>query len=272
MMGVGIWAMHFVGMLAYVLPIPVAYDIVPTALSVVPAIFAAAVALHVVARPAGQHAPPVHRRHPDGRRHRGHALWRHGGDERQCSRALRSHAVRHVPRGGRGPVDPGVAAPFLGRPGSRRGTSLTLAAPSTARAVYCSPGDRQCADPGLCRDGDALHRDGIDLLFRLPRGASHFFLDARLFAGVTRDCQPVPADGDRRCRFRPSHEDRDRHAPASRRNVAAEMERLNSVFQASGAGILMLDRDTRVILANQHVLDILRKTAATSSGCPMARL
>ena len=45
MMGVGIWAMHFVGMLAYVLPTPVAYEIVPTALSVAPAVLAAAVAL-----------------------------------------------------------------------------------------------------------------------------------------------------------------------------------------------------------------------------------
>ena len=52
MMGVGIWAMHFVGMLAYVLPIPVAYEIVPTALSVAPAVLAAAVALSIVARPA----------------------------------------------------------------------------------------------------------------------------------------------------------------------------------------------------------------------------
>src|SRR5829696_8244769 len=51
MMGVGTWAMHFVGMLAYVLPIPVSYDVLPTALSVVPAILAAAIALHVVARP-----------------------------------------------------------------------------------------------------------------------------------------------------------------------------------------------------------------------------
>ena len=50
-MGAGIWAMHFVGMLAYVLPIPVTYDPGITALSVVPAILAAAVALHVVARP-----------------------------------------------------------------------------------------------------------------------------------------------------------------------------------------------------------------------------
>jgi NO-binding membrane sensor protein with MHYT domain len=51
MMGVGIWAMHFVGMLAYVLPIPIAYDFVSTAISVVPAVLAAAIALHVVARP-----------------------------------------------------------------------------------------------------------------------------------------------------------------------------------------------------------------------------
>jgi NO-binding membrane sensor protein with MHYT domain/CheY-like chemotaxis protein len=50
-MGSGIWAMHFVGMLAYVLPIPVHYDPGVTALSIVPAILAAGVALHVVARP-----------------------------------------------------------------------------------------------------------------------------------------------------------------------------------------------------------------------------
>ena len=50
-MGSGIWAMHFVAMLAHVLPIPVAYDPGVTALSIVPAVLAAAIALHVVARP-----------------------------------------------------------------------------------------------------------------------------------------------------------------------------------------------------------------------------
>ena len=50
-MGGGIWAMHFIGMLAHVLPIPVSYDPGITALSIVPAILAAGVALHVVARP-----------------------------------------------------------------------------------------------------------------------------------------------------------------------------------------------------------------------------
>ena len=48
--------------------------------------------------------------------------------------------------------------------------------------------------------------------------------------------------------------------------LAAEMERLNSVFQSTGAGIVLLDRDGRVILANQHVLDDFGKTAAEVVG------
>jgi len=51
-MGSGIWAMHFIAMLAHVLPIPVSYDPGVTALSIVPAVLAARIALHVVARPA----------------------------------------------------------------------------------------------------------------------------------------------------------------------------------------------------------------------------
>jgi NO-binding membrane sensor protein with MHYT domain/nitrogen-specific signal transduction histidine kinase/ActR/RegA family two-component response regulator len=50
-MGGAIWAMHFIGMLAHILPIPVSYDPVITALSILPAILAAGIALHVVARP-----------------------------------------------------------------------------------------------------------------------------------------------------------------------------------------------------------------------------
>src|SRR5690348_7225502 len=50
-MGGGIWAMHFIGMLAHILPVPVSYEPGLTALSIVPAILAAAIALHVMARP-----------------------------------------------------------------------------------------------------------------------------------------------------------------------------------------------------------------------------
>jgi diguanylate cyclase (GGDEF)-like protein len=47
-MGIGVWAMHFLGMLAFVLPIPVAYNLDITIASAVPAILASAVALSVM--------------------------------------------------------------------------------------------------------------------------------------------------------------------------------------------------------------------------------
>ena len=56
-MGLGIWSMHLVGMLAFQLPIPVRYDIITVLLSLIAAAFAALVALWVVSRndigPAG---------------------------------------------------------------------------------------------------------------------------------------------------------------------------------------------------------------------------
>ena len=50
-MGLGIWSMHYIGMLAFVLPIPVLYDWPTVALSLVAAIAASAVALYVTSRP-----------------------------------------------------------------------------------------------------------------------------------------------------------------------------------------------------------------------------
>ena len=49
-MGVGIWSMHFVGMLAFTLPVPMAYDPAITALSLLIAIASSAFALHTVCR------------------------------------------------------------------------------------------------------------------------------------------------------------------------------------------------------------------------------
>ncbi|MGE0652682.1 MAG: diguanylate cyclase [Alphaproteobacteria bacterium] len=49
-MGIGVWAMHFIGMLAYVLPVPVLYDPWITLASVVPAILACALALRIMSR------------------------------------------------------------------------------------------------------------------------------------------------------------------------------------------------------------------------------
>src|ERR1043165_4732725 len=50
-MGCGIWSMHYAGMLAFQLPIPVRYDWPTVLLSLVAAIAASAVALVVVSRP-----------------------------------------------------------------------------------------------------------------------------------------------------------------------------------------------------------------------------
>jgi NO-binding membrane sensor protein with MHYT domain/nitrogen-specific signal transduction histidine kinase len=49
-MGAGIWSMHYIGMLAFVLPIPVAYHWPTVLLSLVAAILASVIALHVVSR------------------------------------------------------------------------------------------------------------------------------------------------------------------------------------------------------------------------------
>ena len=49
-MGVGIWSMHYIGMLAFSLPVPVLYDWPTVLLSLLAAVFSAAVALFVVSR------------------------------------------------------------------------------------------------------------------------------------------------------------------------------------------------------------------------------
>src|SRR5579863_7593410 len=50
-MGAGIWSMHYVGMLALTMPMPVAYYVPTVALSLMAAIAASGVALFVVSRP-----------------------------------------------------------------------------------------------------------------------------------------------------------------------------------------------------------------------------
>jgi PAS domain S-box-containing protein len=49
-MGIGIWSMHYIGMLAFNLPVPVRYDLPTVGVSLLAAICASAIALHVVSR------------------------------------------------------------------------------------------------------------------------------------------------------------------------------------------------------------------------------
>src|SRR5262245_54651180 len=51
-MGTGIWSMHFIGMLAFELPIPMAYDPAINVLSWIIAMGVSGVALFIVRRPA----------------------------------------------------------------------------------------------------------------------------------------------------------------------------------------------------------------------------
>jgi len=51
-MGVGIWSMHFIGMLAFISPIPLGYDLATTLLSLLIAIIASSFALYVASRPS----------------------------------------------------------------------------------------------------------------------------------------------------------------------------------------------------------------------------
>src|SRR5262245_25065072 len=50
-MGLGIWSMHYIGMFAFTLPVPVLYDLPMVFVSLMAAILASAVALLVVSRP-----------------------------------------------------------------------------------------------------------------------------------------------------------------------------------------------------------------------------
>lgn len=50
-MGWGIWGMHFAGMLAFAVPVDMAYDVTLTLASMIPAILGSAATLHFVARP-----------------------------------------------------------------------------------------------------------------------------------------------------------------------------------------------------------------------------
>jgi PAS domain S-box-containing protein len=277
MMGVGTWAMHFVGMLAYVLPIPVAYDVVPTALSVVPAILAAAIALHVVARPQVST-----RRLLIGGTLMGAGIgfMHYGGMEAMSVNAL----VRYDPALFATSIVAAVVLSILalqvrfwvgrghGTAAAARSASLQLAtrhSPSLPSVSIRATGGQEIVGAMILGFAvTAMHYIAMSstFCFAHPGGAPHFF-DVSIFAGVTTVIaslvllMAIAAVGfDRRMKVEIAMREQ---ADAS---VAAEMERFSSVFQAAGAGILMLDREARVVLANQYVLDSLGKTKAEVVG------
>ncbi len=79
-MGIGIWSMHYTGMLAFSLPVPIQYDWPTVLLSLLAGILSSGFALLVVSRRKMGGPRARGRQHFYGRGDCGSALHRHGGD------------------------------------------------------------------------------------------------------------------------------------------------------------------------------------------------
>jgi NO-binding membrane sensor protein with MHYT domain len=100
-MGLGIWSMHFIGMLAFDLPIPLGYDLPITLLSL------AWPSPHRCSRCGWSRCAPCptragRRRAADGHRHCRHALRWHGGDAHAAGHRLRPGLAAVLADGGGG--------------------------------------------------------------------------------------------------------------------------------------------------------------------------
>ena len=146
-MGVGIWSMHFIGMLAFKLPIPQGYDLAITLL-----LAADRRGLLRLTRCGWSRS----RRLPHlrllggalilGARHRRHALHRHGGDAHAAGSSTTSRCCSSSPSSS--PSSPAGAALWIAH--------HLRAKAARIRRIRAAGG----AGHGLCRRRHALHRHG----------------------------------------------------------------------------------------------------------------
>jgi hypothetical protein len=137
-MGLGIWSMHFIGMLAFDLPIPLGYDLPITLLSLALAIASSVFALWLVSLRTLPH-PPGRRRAADGHRHCRHALRRHGGDAHAAGHRLRPGLAAVLADGGGGRlVDRAVRGVPPARAAHRVGDRLAAPACSGWPSSACT--------------------------------------------------------------------------------------------------------------------------------------
>ena len=81
MMSMGVWSMHFIGMLALSLPVPVNYEIGQTFLSYFPALIGAAFALNTISKREVSKQSSHCKWHYYGNRYLCDALCRYGCDD-----------------------------------------------------------------------------------------------------------------------------------------------------------------------------------------------
>ena len=100
-MGTGIWSMHYIGMEALRLPVPVLYDWPTVLISMLAAIIASGIALFVVSRKTLGVTAVVIGSLIDGERYRRHALHRYGSDAASGDVPLLAPPCRPVHSAGR---------------------------------------------------------------------------------------------------------------------------------------------------------------------------
>ena len=173
-MGLGIWSMHYIGMLAFSLPVPVQYDWPTVLASLLAAIAASGVALYVVSRARMGLGKRGGRQRVHGRGHRHHALRRHGRDAVDGHVPLQSRSGDAVRCARGGDL---VCGSLAALPRSRRRNRASISQKNGER------GSDGRGDPG-----DALHGNGRIHLRARRRGPRPVPCRQRRHAGNRRHC------------------------------------------------------------------------------------
>jgi hypothetical protein len=168
-MGIGIWSMHYVGMLAFRLPIPVLYDWPTVLLSLFAAVLASAIALFVASRrEMGLFRAAVGSVFM-GQRDRGDALHRHGGHATAGDVPLLSQ--------------PGVDFGGVGSRHCIRCAASDLSFSGRNKIGWLAKGFKRGSDGGR-GSGDALHRNGGGQFHFLQlNGWQHVACPKHIFGG-----------------------------------------------------------------------------------------
>ena len=238
-MGLGIWSMHYIGMLAFSLPLPVQYDWPTVVVSLLAAILASAIALFVVSRTnmgvwsafAGSLFMGS-----------GIAAMHYIGMEAMRMAAMCSYSR---PAGG-----------IVRRFGDRHFSRRSLAGVPLEEPDQSSGLEKSSQRPGNGRgnSGDALHRHGRGILHAIPYSPG-FVPRREYFRPGNRRHHHGHADGARAWPSSPRIVDRRYSAQASQ--LATTEQRYRLLFERSLAGVYRTTLDGRILDCNDACARVL---------------